>query len=77
MLPPEKGPGWLITGSVLITTDRLPCATAQSLMRTVWFITTEPVRALITTLATACEGFHVEVFDAARKPTRSSGGPAR
>ncbi len=52
---------------MLITTDRLQYAAARSLMRTVWFITTEPVRALITTLATACEGPSVvEVFDAGR-----------
>ena len=29
--PLENAPGWLITGSVLITTDKLPCDTAQLL----------------------------------------------
>jgi hypothetical protein len=36
---------------VLIVTDRLPCATAQAARVTAWFMTIEPVRALITTLA--------------------------
>ena len=29
-----NGPGWLAVGVVLITTDRLPCATAHSCTRT-------------------------------------------
>ena len=49
--PRENGSGWLAVGVVLIVTDRLPCATAQAASVTAWFITTEPVRALITTLA--------------------------
>jgi hypothetical protein len=46
----------------LIVTDRLPCATAQASSVTAWFITTEPVRALITTLAAGGE-LDVEVLD--------------
>ncbi|KAG1585272.1 hypothetical protein G6F46_014874 [Rhizopus delemar] len=36
----------------LMMTDRLPCATAASSIMTVRFMTTEPVRALMMTLAT-------------------------
>jgi hypothetical protein len=49
----DSGAGWLITGVELMVTDRLPCATAQGPSVTAWFITIEPVRALITTLRPA------------------------
>ena len=51
-----NGSGWLTDGVVLIVTDRLPCATAQAASVTAWFITIEPVRALITTLAAGVGG---------------------
>ncbi len=38
-------------GVVPMVIDRLPCATAQGPSVTAWFSTTEPVRALMTTLA--------------------------
>src|SRR6185369_7600365 len=46
-----NGPGWLAIGVVLTVTERLPCATAHGASVTAWFMTIEPVRALITTLA--------------------------
>ena len=49
--PPDKGPGWLTTGVVVMVTVRLPCATAQGPSVTASFITSEPVRALSTTRA--------------------------
>ncbi|CFN65702.1 Uncharacterised protein [Bordetella pertussis] len=45
--------GWNTWFWRLMITDRLPCATAASSIMTVRFITTEPVRALMMTLAVA------------------------
>ena len=50
-------------GVVLIVTERLPCATAQAVSVTAWFMTIEPVRALITTLAAGAALLDVEVLD--------------
>ena len=57
---------------VLIVTDRLPCATAQAASVTAWFITTEPVRALITTLAAGVASSTSRFSISARKATRAS-----
>ena len=67
----ENGAGWLITGSVLMMTDRLPCDTALGSSMTARFITTEPVRALMMTLAIACAGLTSRLSIAPRKATRS------
>ena len=66
-------PGWLTTGVVLIVTDRLPCATAQAPSVTASFITTEPVRALRTTLAAGLASCTGRFSMSAMKATRSSG----
>ena len=68
----ENGIGWLTVGVVLIVTERLPCATAQAARVTAWFITTEPVRALITTLAAGVEGLTSRFWISAMKATRAS-----
>ena len=71
--PPDSAPGWLTPGVLLIVTERLPWATAQGSTVTSWFITTEPVRALMITLgdasARATGRFSIE----ARNPTRWCG----
>ena len=69
----QRAPGWLMTGVALMVTERLPCATAQALSDTAWFITTEPVRALITTLAAGAASSMDRFSTSARKPMRSSG----
>ena len=68
----ENGFGWLTCGVELIVTDRLPCATAQASSVTDWFITTEPVRALITTLAAGVARATSRFSMSARKATRAS-----
>ena len=68
----RTAPGWLTTGVELIVTDRLPCATAQAASVTAWFITTEPVRALSTTLAAGAASSSARFSMSARKATRAS-----
>ena len=71
--PVDKGLGWLITGVVLMVTDRLPCAMALGPSVTAWFITMEPVRALITTLAEGMEFSMLNSSISAIKLTRAFG----
>ena len=53
--PPANALGWLTDGVVLMLIDRLPWAMAQAPNVTAWFMTMEPVRDLITTLADGTE----------------------
>jgi hypothetical protein len=68
----ENGFGWLTCGVELIVTERLPCATAQAASVTDWFITTEPVRALITTFADGVARATSRFSMSARNATRAS-----
>src|SRR5690349_6569712 len=72
VVPLDKGAGWLITGEVLMTTDRLPCDTAQVSKVTAWFITTEPVRAFKITIALPFAGVTLIDSSLPKKATRSS-----
>ena len=71
--PCDSGPGWLMTGVELMVIDRLPCAMAHGPSVTAWFSTTEPVRALITTLAAGCATSIGSSSSSAMKLTRSPG----
>src|SRR5512133_951888 len=72
VLPPvDKGLGWLITGVVLMLTDKLPWAMAHSPKVTAWFITIEPVRELIPTLAEGMEDSSCNSSISAMKDTRA------
>ena len=57
---------------MLIVTDRLPWATAQAASVTAWFMTIEPVRALITTLAEGVACLTSRFSISAMKLTRAS-----
>ncbi len=77
LAPADSALGWLTTGVELMVTDRLPCATAQAASVTAWFITTEPVRALITTFAAGAARSHVQVLDVGHEATRARSGDGR
>ncbi len=70
VVPSENAPGWLMTGAVLMTTDRLPCDTAQLSKVTALFITTEPVRAFKMILAGVAEGETLIASNEAKNATR-------
>mmetsp|Transcript_22405 Transcript_22405/g.88713 ORF Transcript_22405/g.88713 Transcript_22405/m.88713 type:complete len:376 (+) Transcript_22405:100-1227(+) len=71
--PLDSALGWLMIGVELIVTDRLPWATAQDASVTAWFMTIEPVRALMTTRAAGVAMSTLRFSTSARKATRSSG----
>ena len=68
--PPRERLRLAITGCALIVTDRLPCATAQAASVTAWFITTEPVRALMMTFGDGSAGVTSRFSSARQKATR-------
>src|SRR5687768_1079837 len=70
--PCENGAGWLMMGSLLIVTVRLPCATAQASIVTDWFMTIEPVRALMITFAAGSETSTPTLSSSATNATRAS-----
>ena len=71
--PCEKALGWLTTGLELMVIDRLPCAMAQGPSVTAWLSTTEPVRALMTTLAAGADISSGSSSRSAMNPTRAPG----
>ena len=75
--PPDRALGWLTAVSVLMITVRLPWEMAQSFSVTAWFITTEPVRALIMTRARPCAGLTCKFSIRDRKATRALPSGAR
>src|SRR5574344_1550227 len=71
--PCDSGLGWLMTGVESMVMARLPWAMAQGPRVTAWFMTIEPVRGLITTLAAGLLPVSCSSSMSAIKPTRALG----
>ena len=71
--PRDSGLGWLMTGVLLMTIERLPCAMAHGPRVTAWLSTIEPVRALMTTLAAGVDSGSCSSSSSAMKFTRAPG----
>src|SRR4051812_35330773 len=72
VLPFDRGAGWLASLFGEMVIDRLPCEMAHASRVTDWFITTDPVRAFMMTLALATAGLTSRPSRMPRKATRWS-----